>query len=168
VRDQLASQHVSLLGQGIDESSRTRLLEAFRRGTRVALFGTNAFWEGIDVVGDALSCVVVARLPFAVPSDPVYAARAEQFDDPFNQYAVPQAVLRLKQGFGRLIRSRADRGAVVVLDRRLVTRFYGQVFLRSLPSCTIKQGPISRTGSEIEDWLDLAPAEQQLALEGVR
>ncbi|MBV9169953.1 MAG: DEAD/DEAH box helicase [Chloroflexi bacterium] len=167
VRDQLASQHVTLLGQGIDESSRTRLLDAFRRGSRVALFGTNAFWEGIDVVGHALSCVVVARLPFAVPSDPVYAARAEQFDDPFNQYAVPQAVLRLKQGFGRLIRSRSDRGAVVVLDRRLVTRFYGQVFLRSLPPCTIKQGPIRRTGSEIEDWLGVS-SEQQLALEAVR
>src|SRR5712691_10120046 len=112
LRDPLAAQHITLLAQGIDESSRTRLLEAFRRGSRVALFGTNAFWEGIDVVGEALSCVMVTRLPFAVPTDPIYAARAEQFDDPFSQYAVPQAVLRLKQGFGRLIRSRADRGAV--------------------------------------------------------
>src|SRR6202165_3575925 len=120
LRDPLGATHISVLAQGIDESSRTRLLESFRRGSRVVLFGTNAFWEGIDVVGEALSCVMVTRLPFAVPPDPVYAARAEQFDDPFNQYAVPQAVLRLKQGFGRLIRSNADRGAVVVLDRRLV------------------------------------------------
>jgi DNA polymerase-3 subunit epsilon/ATP-dependent DNA helicase DinG len=146
----LAAEQVTLLGQGIDESSRTRLLDAFRRGGRVTLFGTNAFWEGIDVVGDALSCVVVARLPFAVPTDPVYAARAEQFEEPFSQYAVPQAVLRLKQGFGRLIRSRADRGAVVVLDRRLVTRSYGNVFVRSLPPCSMKQGPVSRTGREVE------------------
>jgi DNA polymerase-3 subunit epsilon/ATP-dependent DNA helicase DinG len=153
LRDPLAAQHITLLAQGIDESSRTRLLEAFRRGSRVALFGTNAFWEGIDVVGEALSCVMVTRLPFAVPTDPVYAARAEQFDDPFSQYAVPQAVLRLKQGFGRLIRSRADRGAVVVLDRRLVTRFYGQVFLRSLPRCSVKQGPSARTGQEAAEWL---------------
>jgi DNA polymerase-3 subunit epsilon/ATP-dependent DNA helicase DinG len=88
-----------------------------------------------------------------VPTDPVYAARAEQFDDPFGQYAVPQAVLRLKQGFGRLIRSRADRGAVVVLDRRLVTRFYGQVFVRSLPQCSVKQGPAVRAGAEVSEWL---------------
>jgi len=74
----LAAQGIKLLAQGIDESSRTRLLDAFRRGSRVALFGTNAFWEGIDVVGEALSCVMVTRLPFAVPTDPVYAARAEQ------------------------------------------------------------------------------------------
>src|SRR5204863_696552 len=122
LRDKLAARGISLLAQGIDQSSRTRLLESFRRGSRVVLFGTNAFWEGIDVVGDALSCVMLARLPFAVPTDPVYAARAEQFDDPFAEYAVPQAVLRLKQGFGRLIRSRTDRGAVIVLDRRIVTR----------------------------------------------
>ena len=110
------------------------------------------------MVGDALSCVMVARLPFAVPTDPIYAARAEQFHDPFGEYAVPQAVLRLKQGFGRLIRSRTDRGAVVVLDRRLVTRFYGQVFVRSLPPCTVKQGPVSRVGSQVEAWL--SPAAQ--------
>jgi DNA polymerase-3 subunit epsilon/ATP-dependent DNA helicase DinG len=163
LREPLAGQRITLLGQGIDDSSRTRLLESFRRGARVTLFGTNAFWEGIDVVGDALSCVVVARLPFAVPTDPVYAARAEQFDDPFSEYAVPQAVLRLKQGFGRLIRSRTDRGAVVVLDRRIVTRFYGQVFLRSLPPCSLKQGPAARAGAEVLDWLT-PQAEQQMLL----
>jgi Rad3-related DNA helicase len=166
LRDPLAAQRVTLLAQGIDESSRTRLLEAFRRGSRVALFGTNAFWEGIDVVGEALSCVMVTRLPFAVPTDPIYAARSEQFDEPFTQYALPQAVLRLKQGFGRLIRSRADRGAVVVLDRRLVTRFYGQVFVRSLPSCSVKQGPAARSGQEVESWL--SPAGAQLALQVAR
>jgi DNA polymerase-3 subunit epsilon/ATP-dependent DNA helicase DinG len=128
------------------------------------LFGTNAFWEGIDVVGDALSCVMVTRLPFAVPTDPVYAARAEQFDNPFSDYAVPQAVLRLKQGFGRLIRSRTDRGAVIVLDRRLVTRFYGQVFLRSLPPCSIKQGPSARAAAELAEWLELTPGVQQMEL----
>jgi DNA polymerase-3 subunit epsilon/ATP-dependent DNA helicase DinG len=149
----LGARGVTLLGQGVDESSRTRLLEAFRRGSRVALFGTNAFWEGIDVVGDALSCVVVARLPFAVPSDPVYSARAEHFEDPFGEYAVPHAVLRLKQGFGRLIRAHSDRGCVVVLDRRLVTRQYGHAFVRSLPPCTVRQGPSARIGAEVEDWL---------------
>jgi DNA polymerase-3 subunit epsilon/ATP-dependent DNA helicase DinG len=172
LREPLAAQRIKLLAQGIDEASRTRLLESFRRGSRVVLFGTNAFWEGIDVVGEALSCVMVTRLPFAVPTDPVYAARAEQFEDPFGEYAVPQAVLRLKQGFGRLIRARTDRGAVVVLDRRVVTRFYGQVFLRSLPSCSVKQGPAARAGSEVAAWLTPgrqtavpAPAAAQLALE---
>jgi DNA polymerase-3 subunit epsilon/ATP-dependent DNA helicase DinG len=159
VREPLLRQGITLLAQGVDESSRTRLLDSFRRGARVALFGTSAFWEGVDIVGEALSCVLVARLPFSVPTDPIYAARAEQFDEPFMEYAVPQAVLRLKQGFGRLIRSHTDRGAVVVLDRRLVTRYYGQVFLRSLPPCQIKQGPLRRSGTEVADWLG-HPAEQ--------
>jgi predicted DnaQ family exonuclease/DinG family helicase len=153
LREPLLRARITLLAQGVDESSRTRLLDSFRRGSRVVLFGTNAFWEGIDVVGEALSCVMVTRLPFAVPSDPIYAARSEHFDDPFGQYAVPQAVLRLKQGVGRLIRSRVDRGAVVVLDRRLVTRFYGQVFVRSLPPCTMRQGPAHRAGSEVGVWV---------------
>ncbi len=164
LREPLLAQRITVLGQGIDESSRTRLLSAFRQGSRVVLFGTSAFWEGIDVVGDALSCVVVARLPFSVPTDPVFSARAELFDEPFMQYAVPQAVLRLKQGFGRLIRSRSDRGAVVVLDRRLVTRFYGQVFLRSLPPCCVRQGPLRRSGAEVAHWLLQAEVAEQLAL----
>jgi predicted DnaQ family exonuclease/DinG family helicase len=160
LREPLLAQHITVLGQGIDESSRTRLLDAFRYGSRIVLFGTSAFWEGIDVVGDALSCVIVARLPFSVPTDPIYSARAETFEEPFMHYAVPQAVLRLKQGFGRLIRSRADRGAVVVLDRRLVTRYYGQVFVRSLPPCQVRQGPTQRAGAEVSDWL--AKTAQQL------
>ncbi len=154
VREPLLRQRITVLGQGLDEGSRTRLLAAFRRSPRVVLFGTSAFWEGIDVVGDALSCVIVARLPFSVPTDPVYAARAELFEEPFMEYAVPQAVLRLKQGFGRLIRSRGDRGAVVVLDRRLVTRYYGHVFLRSLPPALVKQGPLGRAAAEISGWLE--------------
>jgi Rad3-related DNA helicase len=100
----------------------------------------------------------VARLPFAVPTDPVYVARSEQFEDPFGEFAVPQAVLRLKQGFGRLIRTRRDRGAVVVLDRRLVTRRYGRVFVDALPPCSVKQGPASRAGRVVADWLAAAPA----------
>src|SRR5207237_7590426 len=108
--------------------------------------------------------VMLARLPFSVPTDPVYTARAERFDNPFGEYAVPQAVLRLKQGFGRLIRSRSDRGAVIVLDRRIVTRFYGQVFLRSLPPCSVKQGSSARAAVEVADWLQLTPDVQQMEL----
>jgi DNA polymerase-3 subunit epsilon/ATP-dependent DNA helicase DinG len=161
LREPLAAAGITLLAQGVEESSRTRLLDSFRRGSHVVLFGTNAFWEGIDVVGEALSCVMLTRLPFAVPTDPIYAARAEQFDNPFAEFAVPQAVLRLKQGFGRLIRSRTDRGAVIVLDRRIVTRSYGQVFLRSLPPCSIRQGPSARAGIEAARWLALPELEQQ-------
>ncbi len=162
LRDALLRERIIVLGQGIDESSRSRLLQAFRNSGRVVLFGTSAFWEGVDVIGDALSCVLVCRLPFSVPTDPIYAARAELFDEPFSQYAVPQAVLRLKQGFGRLIRGPEDRGAVVVLDRRLVTRPYGQTFLRSLPPATLKQGPLSRTSVEVQEWVNEAPLQLTL------
>jgi DNA polymerase-3 subunit epsilon/ATP-dependent DNA helicase DinG len=167
LRERLAARGISLLAQGVDETSRTRMLDTFRRSARAVLFGTNAFWEGIDVVGDALTCVMVTRLPFAVPTDPVYAARAEQFENPFAEFAVPQAVLRLKQGFGRLIRSRTDRGAVIVLDRRVVTRFYGQLFLRSLPECSVKQGPSSRAGLEAAEWLALSEPMQMDLLAAV-
>ncbi len=146
LRAPLRAAGVTVLGQDLDHASRTQLLDQFRRGERVALFGTSSFWEGIDVVGDALCCVVLARLPFAVPTDPIYTARAEQFEQPFAEFALPHAVLRLKQGFGRLIRSRTDRGVVVVLDRRLVTRRYGRVFVDSLPPCSVEQGPSRRTG----------------------
>ncbi|MCK6529829.1 DEAD/DEAH box helicase [Myxococcota bacterium] len=124
-----------ILCQG--EMDRGRLLDAFRAGGRSVLFGTDSFWEGVDVRGDALSLVVLTRLPFRVPSEPVQQARAEAIEsaggDAFRDYAVPQAVIKLKQGFGRLIRSRTDRGVVLILDPRVITRSYGQAFLRSLP-----------------------------------
>jgi len=124
-----------LLAQGTLE--RARLLEEFRGGRKAVLFGTDSFWEGVDVPGDALSCVVLTRLPFRVPTHPVQQARAELIEarggDPFRDFALPQAVIRFRQGFGRLIRSHQDRGVVVVLDGRVVTQRYGQVFLGSLP-----------------------------------
>lgn len=156
LRRALTQSGIAVLAQGLDDGSRTHLLESFRAARGAVLLGTSSFWEGIDVVGDALSCVAIVRLPFAVPTDPIYQARAEQFDDPFSQYAVPQAVLRFKQGFGRLIRSQRDRGAVLVLDRRLVTRRYGAVFLRSLPDCGVEQGPAARAGTVVQTWLTKA------------
>src|SRR5207237_8781158 len=115
---------------------------------RTVLLGTSSFWEGIDVVGDALSVLVIAKLPFSVPSDPVFAARSEGFEDPFLQYSVPQAILKFKQGFGRLIRSQSDRGVVAVLDRRISSKRYGQAFLNSLPVCTKKSGRPSNVPGE--------------------
>jgi ATP-dependent DNA helicase DinG len=103
----------------------------------VVLLGTSSFWEGVDVRGPALSCLVMARLPFQVHTDPLFQARAElvesRGDSSFMNYSVPEAVLRFRQGFGRLIRSRADRGLAVLADRRLVSKRYGRIFLQSLP-----------------------------------
>ena len=148
--------HLTILGQGID-GPRSVILDRFRATPNAILLGTNSFWEGIDVVGDALSCLVIVKLPFTVPSDPVFAARSELLEDSFMQLAVPQAVLRLKQGFGRLIRSGTDRGVVAILDSRLVTRRYGQTFLDSLPPATIVHCGARELAGLVGDWITRAP-----------
>lgn len=152
VQKPLEDVGIMVLGHNID-GSRRQLLERFKNNLRTVLLGTSSFWEGIDVVGDALSVLVIAKLPFSVPSDPVFAARAEGFEDSFLQYSVPQSILKFKQGFGRLIRSRHDRGAVVVLDRRISSKRYGQAFLNSLPEATIKRGPLANMPGDVVDWL---------------
>ena len=122
-------------------TSRSRLLEQFRRKPNAVLFATSSFWQGIDVKGEALSCVIIDKLPFQVPSDPLVAARIREIEqeggNPFSDYQVPAAILRLKQGFGRLIRSRTDRGILAILDSRLRTRGYGRLFLSSLPDYAV-------------------------------
>ncbi len=148
----LGEEGILVLGQGLD-GGRRGLLEAFKSTERAVLLGTRSFWEGVDVVGEALSCLVVTRLPFDVPSDPVFAARAETFEDPFNQFATPQAILRFRQGFGRLIRAKTDRGVVVVLDRRMITKAYGQQFLASLPPTTVKKAPLSELPAAAAAWI---------------
>ncbi len=130
-----------VLGQGID-GGRDRLLATFREtDVPCVLLGTRSFWEGIDVPGPALSALVVARLPFDVPTDPIFEARAESFDDPFAEFSLPLAVLRFRQGFGRLIRSQSDRGIVAVLDGR-IGRSYGRAFLDALPPCQRYSGSV--------------------------
>jgi len=119
------------------------------------LLGTRAFWEGVDVPGEALSVLVIAKLPFDVPSDPIIAARSESFDDPFNEYNLPEAILRFRQGFGRLIRTQTDRGVVVILDKRVITKPYGRLFLESLPKCTVIQGSIANLPEKAARWLGL-------------
>jgi predicted DnaQ family exonuclease/DinG family helicase len=141
---------VQAQGQGI---SRAQLLESFRTGERRVLLGTRSFWEGVDVPGEALCCLAIAKLPFSVPSDPVFAARSETFDQPFLEYAVPETILRFLQGFGRLIRTRTDRGIVVVFDRRLLTKSYGPLFIESLPDPTIHRGSLAVLPRTAAEWL---------------
>ena len=152
VKGPLEREEILVLGQGIDGSPKP-LLNALRENQRTVILGTTSFWEGVDVVGEALSLLLIARLPFAVPTDPVFVARSALYDDPFRQYALPQAVLRFKQGFGRLIRRKTDRGVVVVLDRRIRSKPYGSVFLQSLPPCTTREAPLREMPGAVRDWL---------------
>jgi Rad3-related DNA helicase len=149
----LGQRGITVYAQG-QGASRSQLLENFRDTPRAVLLGTRSFWEGVDVPGDPLSCLVLAKLPFAVPSDPVFVARSEEMDDPFYQYAVPDAILRFRQGFGRLIRTRTDRGVVVVMDGRVLTKRYGELFLESLPRCTTVRGPLADLPESAATWLE--------------
>jgi ATP-dependent DNA helicase DinG len=114
-----------------------RLIEQFKNIPSAVLMGTASFWQGIDIPGEALQCVVIAKLPFAVPDEPIVEARMERLKNPFYEYQVPQATLLFRQGFGRLIRTKTDRGAVAVLDSRIMTKNYGKAFLKSIPKCRI-------------------------------
>lgn len=152
----LESIDICLLGHGID-GSRTRLLEEFKKDERTVLFGASSFWEGVDVPGDALTCVVIVKLPFMSPAVPVVEARLEDLarraKDGFRLLSVPQAVIRLKQGFGRLIRSGRDRGCVVILDRRILDKSYGRQFLVSLPLKSHFRGGVDLISRKVSAWL---------------
>ena len=151
IRVPLERQGVSLFQHG--QSSRFRLLREYRQAQQAVLLGTRSFWEGIDLPGDELTCLLIARLPFAVPNDPLVAARSAEFEDPFEEYTVPDAVLRFRQGFGRLIRRATDRGVVVLLDSRAWRKDYGSAFLDSLPECTVRRAPLQNLGREVRSWL---------------
>jgi ATP-dependent DNA helicase DinG len=144
-----------LLKQG--DAPRHSLLEQFRKDVGSVLLGTDSFWEGVDVPGEALSCVIITRLPFGVPTDPVIQAKLEEIEgaggNPFARYSLPAAVLKFKQGFGRLIRTSHDRGAVVILDSRLATRPYGRSFLEALPRCAREFGPTAEVARAVQTWL---------------
>jgi len=142
LRKLLAGEGIETLAQGAD-GSRESLLARLQAGGRTALLGTASFWEGVDVRGEALSLLIIAKLPFAVFTDPIIQGRCELLEasgkDAFLHFSVPQAILRLRQGFGRLIRSKSDRGVVVLADKRVLTKRYGAAFLRALPAqaCTM-------------------------------
>ncbi|UCH59299.1 MAG: DEAD/DEAH box helicase family protein [Anaerolineales bacterium] len=150
----LAKEDILVYEQG-EGASPHSLLESFRNAERAVLLGTRAFWEGVDVPGEALSVLVIAKLPFDVPSDPIISARSETYEDPFYQYALPEAILRFRQGFGRLIRTQYDRGVVAVLDKRILTKRYGRAFLESLPECTLRTGPLANLPGITAQWLNL-------------
>ena len=150
----LQVQGIGLLSQSAG-ASRRRLLEQFRaQESPSILLGTRSFWEGIDVPGSALQAVVIVRLPFDVPSDPIVAARSETFENPFFEYTIPEAVLRFRQGFGRLIRRQDDEGLVLVLDKRVLTKRYGQAFLDALPECTVLRQRLDRIEEISQRWLN--------------
>ena len=152
ITNQLAQSDITVYEQG-EGASPNALLESFKSAEHAVLLGTRSFWEGVDIPGEALSVLVIVKLPFAVPSDPLVAARSETFEDPFNEYHLPEAILRFRQGFGRLIRTQSDRGVVVILDRRVLTKQYGKFFIESLPSCTKKVGSLSDLPHAVTEWL---------------
>jgi ATP-dependent DNA helicase DinG len=153
LRLRLEPRGIDILAQ-VRGSSRRMLVEQFAARSTTVLCGTSSFWEGVDLPGDMLSCVVIARLPFRPPSDPVMRARGERLRDSFLELALPEAVLRLKQGFGRLIRRSSDRGAVVIFDTRVSTRNYGKHFLDSLPECASFTGPAGEVPAAVAAWVE--------------
>ena len=148
----LAREDIFVFEQG-EGASPNALLESFKTTDRAVLLGTRSFWEGVDVPGDSLSVVVITKLPFGVPSDPIISARSELYEDSFNEYYLPESILKFRQGFGRLIRTASDHGIVAIFDRRVLTKQYGRLFLESLPQCTARQGAATGLAKMAGDWL---------------
>ncbi|UCF78721.1 MAG: hypothetical protein JSW03_00130 [Candidatus Eiseniibacteriota bacterium] len=150
----LEGKRFTVLAQGVN-GSRSELIDSFRTSRRAVLLGTASFWEGIDLPGKALELLVLVRLPFPVPDDPVVQARSEALAregrEPFTEYLVPEAVIRLRQGFGRLIRRRTDRGAVIILDPRIMRAGYGSVFTKSLPA-RVQPYPAGEIPQRVSAW----------------
>ncbi|MFA5853272.1 MAG: helicase C-terminal domain-containing protein, partial [Spirochaetales bacterium] len=155
-RPVMEASGITCLRQGMDD--RSRLLTMFRNDISSVLFATDSFWEGVDAPGETLSMVVITKLPFKVPNDPIQQARAEAVEkrggNSFMEISVPEAIIKFKQGFGRLIRHSDDRGAAVVLDQRLATARYGQLFVASLPKCKLITENIETIAMEVGRFLD--------------
>lgn len=154
VRGPLRAMGITALAQGIDGTPR-QLIHRLHSDPRAVLLGTASFWEGVDMESGVLRGLLLCRLPFPVPTDPIIKARGNRYNNPFNEFQVPHAVLRFRQGFGRLIRSKVDRGAVVILDRRIQTANYGDRFLNALPPCSIERSSVSSVGEQAARWLQL-------------
>ena len=154
LKDKYSSDYLDILAQGVSGTPR-QLIERMKKHPETVLLGTSSFWEGIDLRGDALQILVITRLPFDVPSDPVYAARAEKYSNPFMEYALPSAIIRFRQGFGRLVRSNKDRGAVFILDSRVTNSRYGHRFIKALPKMEIQRPKSEEVEGIVSGWLGL-------------
>jgi ATP-dependent DNA helicase DinG len=154
-KPRMAELGIAMLRQGEDE--RSKLLDAFKADLASVLFATDSFWEGVDAPGETLQLVVICKLPFHVPTDPIQLARSEAVEkkggNAFMEISLPEAVIRLKQGFGRLIRHSEDRGAVVILDSRIATKRYGQLFIQSLPECRLVAEGLGAIEKEVAKFL---------------
>ncbi|RKY58809.1 MAG: helicase [Candidatus Latescibacterota bacterium] len=166
LREELGDEGVLLLGQGLD-GPRSFLAKRFREEVGSVLLGTDSFWEGVDVPGEALEVLVIVRLPFSVPTEPLVEAKCERLRkegrDPFWEYSLPEAVIKFRQGFGRLIRHRKDRGVVVVLDGRAVRSKYGRTFLDSLPVGFRKVRSLEELLHLVRGWFEEGPDERRRA-----
>ncbi|WP_347549879.1 ATP-dependent DNA helicase DinG [Pseudalkalibacillus hwajinpoensis] len=157
MKELIEHDELTLISQGVDSGSRVRLTKNFKESDEAILFGTSSFWEGVDIPGEDLSCLIIVRLPFSPPDNPVFQARSEQLKEsggnPFMELSLPEAIIRFKQGFGRLVRSQRDRGAVFVFDRRIISTRYGRSFVKSLPEVPLLKGSIEELVNELDLWL---------------
>ncbi|PKB64826.1 MAG: hypothetical protein BZY80_01790 [SAR202 cluster bacterium Io17-Chloro-G2] len=152
LRSQLVVDGVEVLAQSVDGSPQ-QLLSRFIANPASVLLGTSSFWEGVDLPPGVLKALVLTRLPFGVPTDPIIKTRSEQYQDPFKEFSIPQAVLRFRQGIGRLIRNKGDKGSIIVLDRRITGRSYGGAFMQSIPPCTLKPSSLFTVADLSADWI---------------
>ena len=140
IRDELIKNGIELFVHGT--APRTQLIEMYKKSPNPVLFGTDSFWEGVDIKGKQLSTVVIIKLPFKVPNDPITEAIIESIistgKNPFTEYQIPEAIIKFKQGIGRLIRSKTDEGNIIVLDNRIIKKKYGEFFINSFPTSKIK------------------------------
>ncbi|MFK3958754.1 ATP-dependent DNA helicase DinG [Guptibacillus hwajinpoensis] len=157
MKELIVHDELTLISQGVDSGSRVRLTKNFKESEEAILFGTSSFWEGVDIPGEDLSCLIIVRLPFSPPDNPVFQARSEQLKqsggNPFMELSLPEAIIRFKQGFGRLVRSQRDRGAVFVFDRRIISTRYGRSFVKSLPDVPLMKGTTEELVNELDLWL---------------
>ncbi|MGD6815791.1 ATP-dependent DNA helicase DinG [Metabacillus sp. 84] len=151
-----AMEEYTILGQGVSSGSKGKLIKSFRQTGNAILLGTNSFWEGIDFPGEELKAIIMIRLPFAPPDQPVMSAKLKKLDlegkNAFYEYSLPEAILRFKQGFGRLIRTERDKGLLIVLDRRILTSRYGQYFIKAIPGLDVHYKPVRELAAQASQW----------------